>query len=189
MKRRVWRSGNSWVITIPSELAEKLNLMERKLVDFDIKDVFEETGKIFDNLFGGENMFGLEHEKDISKNRKEILRKGTQFRHPLLDLKESETDFIISIEIPGVDKKDIQLNVTDNQVEVKVEKNSEFNVTNEEEGYIRSERVYNGFYRSINLPSKVISENARASYKNGILELRLSKAKKEKNNFNRIQIE
>lgn len=163
--------------------------MERKLIDFDIKNVFEETEKIFDNFFGGENMLGLESFGNDIKNKKELLKRVTQFRQPLLDLKESETDFIVSIEIPGVDKKDIQLNVTDSQVEVKVEKNSEFNVTNDEEGYIRSERVYNGFYRSIGLPSKVISESAKASYKNGILELRLTKAKKEKKGFNRIQIE
>ena len=144
MKRKVWRSGNSWVITIPSEIAEKLHLVERKLIDFDIKDVFEETEKIFDNFFNGENMFN---------NALISNEKNTMFRQPLLDLRETERDFIAIIEIPGVDKKDIQLNVTDNNLEVKVEKRSEINVSNEE-GYVRSERVYNGFYRSMNLVYK-----------------------------------
>ena len=40
MKRKIWRSGNSLVITIPSEIAEKLHLIEKRLVDFDIKNVF-----------------------------------------------------------------------------------------------------------------------------------------------------
>lgn len=180
MKRKVWRSGNSWVITIPSEVAEKLNLMEKKLIDFDIKDVFEETEKMFDNMFGAEKMLGLEHIKNLGRN--------LQFRQPLVDLKENEHEFIVSIEVPGVDKKDIQLNITENNLEVKVEKKSEINVTHEK-GYVRSERVFNGFYRSMSLPSRIIADKARANYKNGILEVILPKADTRKGNQRRIVIE
>ena len=179
MKRKVWRSGNSWVITIPSEVAERLKLMERKLVDFDIKDVFEETEKIFDNMFGGENMLGLEPLKKLG---------NLQFRQPLADLKENENEFIVTIEVPGVDKKDIQLNINDNNLEVKVEKKSEINVTHEE-GYVRSERIFNGFYRSMNLPSRIIADKARANYKNGILEVILPKAENRRGNQRKITIE
>ncbi len=181
MKSKVWRSGNSWVITIPSEIAGKLNLMERKLIDFDIKDVFEETEKLFDNMFGSDNMPGIEPLKKLGRN--------LQFRQPLMDLKENEREFIANIEIPGVDKKDIQLKITDNVLEIKVEKKSEVNISNEEEGLVRSERVYNGFYRSMSLPSKVISEKAKASYRNGVLEVRLPKTMNEKRNSNNIPIE
>ena len=181
MKRKVWRSGNSWVITIPSELAEKLNLMEKKLIDFDIKDVFEETEKMFSNVFGSENMFGLEPLKNLGKN--------LQFRQPLVDLKETETEFIANIEIPGADKKDIQLSVTDNSLEVKVEKNSEINVTHEKDGYVKSERTFSGFYRSMILPSKVMPDKVKASYKNGILEVRIQKLPITKMNQKRITID
>ena len=150
MKRKVWRSGNSWVITIPTELVEKLNLMEKKLIDFDIKDVFEETEKMFSNFFGDDNVLGP-------------LKKNLNFRQPLVDLKENETEFIANIEIPGADKKDIQLNINNNILEVRVEKRSEINISNEEEGYIKSERFFNGFYRSLNLPSKIIVESTRAT--------------------------
>ncbi len=162
MKRKVWRAGNSWVITIPSEIVEKLKLMEKKLIDFDIKNVFDETEKMFDNILG--------NDKLLEKTKK-------RFRQPLADLKETNTDYIATIEIPGVDKKDIQLNISENSLEVKVEKKSEMKIADENKGFIRSERFFSNFYRSINLPSKVFPEKARASYKNGILEVILPKAK------------
>jgi len=180
MKRKIWRSGNSLVITIPSEIAEKLHLIEKRLVDFDIKNVFEETEKMFDNFFEDERMF-LEPMKNTKKE--------LQFRQPLVDLKETEKEFIATLEIPGVDKKDIQLNITDNSIEVKVEKKSEMKIEDENKGYIRSERVYNGFYRSMSLPSRVISQKAKASYKNGILEVIIPKSGKEIIQGNRVEIE
>lgn len=177
MKSKVWRSGNSWVITIPSDIVEKFNLIEKKLVDFDIKDVFEETEKIFDNMFGRENMF------------MEPFKKNNLFRKPLLDLEENENELKAYFEIPGVDKDDIQLNITDNNIEVKVEKHSEMKFADENKGFFKSERAYSGFYRSMSLPTKVIPDKARASYKNGILEVIMPKAKLGKSNGKRIQIE
>ena len=171
------------MVTIPNELAEQLNLMNKRLIDFDIKNVFQETEKIFDDLFNG---FGNNFVEPKKTNENNNLNK---FRQPLADLKETETDFIALFEIPGVDKKDIQLNLTETQLEIKVEKRSEVNVSNEEDGYIRSERIYSGFYRTMNLPSRIISERTRASYKNGVLEVIMPKAKSNNLNQNKISIE
>lgn len=172
MKSKIWRSGNSWVITIPSEIVGKFNLIEKKLIDFDIKDVFEETEKIFDDMFG-ENMF----------------LKENAFRKPILDLEESDNTLKAIFEIPGVDKKDIQLSIADNNIEVKVEKKSETKIADENKGIFRSERSYSGFYRSMNLPAKIIPDKCKASYKNGILEVIMPKARIENSNKKRLQIE
>ncbi|MEK6936696.1 MAG: Hsp20/alpha crystallin family protein [Nanoarchaeota archaeon] len=175
MKRKVWRSGNSWVITIPTEIVENLRLMEKKLIDFDIKNVFDETEKMFDN-FMSDKMFNTEKTKQ-------------NFRNPLTDLREANNAFIATIEIPGVDKKDIQLNISENSLEVKVEKKSEMKIADESNGFIRSERFFSNFFRSMNLPSKIIPEKAKAFYKNGILEVMLPKAENNKGNQRRITIE
>ena len=174
MKRKIWRSGNSFVITIPSEIVEKLRLMEKKLVDFNIKGVFDETEKMFDNILDK----GLNIEKPKSK-----------FRQPLTDLKETNNEYIATVEIPGVDKKDIQLNISENNLEIKVEKKSEMKIANENKGFIRSERFFSNFYRSMNLPSNIIPEKAKASYKNGILEIILPKAADKNGNKRRVVIE
>ncbi|MBI2671937.1 Hsp20/alpha crystallin family protein [Candidatus Woesearchaeota archaeon] len=178
MKRKVWRSGNSWVVTIPSEFVEKFNIMEKSLVDFDIKDVFEETEKMFENFFNSDI---------LSQIGNRSLKK--HFRQPLADLRETNDNFIVSIEIPGVSKKDIQLNVTDNSISVKVEDNSESEIKDETKGFLKSERIYNSFYRSINLPSRIIPESSKANYNNGILEIVLPKYKGTKLAEKKIQIE
>jgi len=107
------------------------------------------------------------------------------FREPLLDIKETDRDLVISLEVPGVDKKDINLNVTENSLELKVEKKAEEKV--EKRDYLREERTYKGFYRSVSLPTRVIPEQAKASYKDGILEVVVPKAEKKK--VKKVEIE
>ena len=54
---------------------------------------------------------------------------------------------------------------------------------------MRAERSYKGFYRSISLPVKIVPEQAKASYKNGVLEVVMPKAEKKKLKKAKIQIE
>lgn len=143
------------------------------------KDQFEEMkrfrkemNRLFDTFLGSES--AERALPDMSSMRKDMRL----FRHPVLDLKETDRELIASIEIPGVDKKDIQLQITENNLEVKVEKKQEMKV--EKKGYLRAERSYKGFYRSMSLPSRVIPQQAKASYKDGILEVVMPKAEKKK---------
>jgi len=107
------------------------------------------------------------------------------FRSPLTDIEETDKDIIAKFEIPGVDKKDIQLNITEDRIEVKVEKKQETKI--EKKGFYREERSYRGFYRSIALPTNVIPEKAKAKYKDGILEVTIPKNEAKKKN--KIEIE
>jgi len=106
-------------------------------------------------------------------------------RSPLTDLEETDKEVIARFELPGVDKKDIQLNVTENRIEVKVEKKQEAKV--EKKGFYSEERSYRGFYRAMPLPSEVIPEKAKAKYSNGVLEVAMPKVKSKKKN--KIEIE
>jgi len=106
-------------------------------------------------------------------------------RSPLTDLEETDKEVIAKFEIPGVDKKDIQLNITENKIEVKVEKKQEAKV--EKKGFYREERSYRGFYRAMVLPSEVIPEKAKAKYQDGILEITIPKIEAKKKN--KIEIE
>lgn len=103
-------------------------------------------------------------------------------RTPLTDLEETDKEIIAKIELPGVDKKDIHLNITENRIEVKVEKKQEAKL--EKKGVYREERSYRGFYRSMSLPSEVIPEKAKAKYKDGILEVVMPKSEKKKSKVN-----
>lgn len=111
------------------------------------------------------------------------LSGNEDFRIPLADVKETENNVLAVFEIPGVDKKDIELNVTENAIEVKVEKKAEKEIKGKE-SYAYEART-NQFYRALPLPEKVKADQTQATYKNGILRVEMPKlmmleAKKKK---------
>ncbi|MBI3027597.1 Hsp20/alpha crystallin family protein [Candidatus Woesearchaeota archaeon] len=97
-------------------------------------------------------------------------------RIPVADMQETGNSVIATFELPGVAKEDIQLNVAEDRVEVKVEKKAEKEI--EEKNNYSYEMRSHSFYGALPLPSDVIAENAEASYKDGILRVEIPKAKK-----------
>jgi HSP20 family protein len=99
----------------------------------------------------------------------EVMRPGT-VTIPDVDVEERGNDIIVTADMPGVDKSDIRINVTeDNVLEISAEKKAE--EKKEEQGYIRHERSYSRYYRAIRLPVPVDKTKAKASYNNGVLEV------------------
>ena len=98
-------------------------------------------------------------------------------RLPVADIYETENSVIAAFELPGVKKEDIELNITDDRVEVKVERKLE-KTAEEKEGYSYEMRSYS-FYGALPLPLDVIAEQANAAYKDGILRVEIPKAKKQ----------
>ncbi len=92
-------------------------------------------------------------------------------RSALADVKETATSVVAAFEIPGIDKKDIEINLTEDSLEVKAYKELSCKTKDKEE--CRSIR----FYRNIALPSKVVPSGAKASYTNGILRVEAAKTK------------
>lgn len=147
-------------------------------------DLFEEMKKLQREI---NRSFGDFWESESFKSLPDYSDKRISLgmRTPLADLEENDKDIIAKFEMPGVDKKDIQLNITENKIEIKVEKKQETKV--EKKGVYREERNYKGFYRSMVLPSEVIPEKAKARYKDGILEITIPKVENKKKN--KIEIE
>lgn len=137
----------------------------------EIKRLQKEMNKLFDRFSG-------------FKDEDFIDNKHIKFREAFSDLKETQDELIINIELPGVDKKDIQLLITENSLEIKVEKRNELKI--KKKNYSREEHSYRGFHRKISLPVKIIPEDVESKYENGILEIRIPKAEKKK--LKKIQI-
>ncbi|MGC8867198.1 MAG: Hsp20/alpha crystallin family protein [Elusimicrobiales bacterium] len=106
--------------------------------------------------------------------------------YPRIDMKETEKEFIINAEIPGVDKKDIRLEVNDNMLTISFEKKQEKD-EKDKEGWRIVERSYGRFQRTISIPQPVKSDEAKASYKDGVLKIILPKQKETK--INEIKID
>lgn len=97
-----------------------------------------------------------------------------------VDIYENETEVSIITDLPGVEKKDITVRLIDPQtLLIKTEESSEIEKTDEEGTYYLRERKLGSMQRNVHLPSPVIAEGAKASFKNGVMEITLQKDKKE----------
>jgi HSP20 family protein len=105
------------------------------------------------------------------------------FRTPAAELNETDNALHLKLELPGVDAKDVDIEVTTNAVKVVAERKTEH-----KEG-TRSEFYYGKFQRVIPLKTKVQNTNVTAEYKDGILNLTLPKAEEEKNKVVKVNLE
>ena len=105
---------------------------------------------------------------------------------PKVEMTQSDEEVIIKLEVPGIEAKDIDIEVTEDYVSISGERKQENR--EEKEGMTRSEFHYGKFQRVIPLPVKVDKTNTTADYKDGILNLKLPKAEEEKNKVVKVQI-
>jgi HSP20 family protein len=95
---------------------------------------------------------------------------------PKVDIVDREKEILVRAEVPGVDKDNLDISITENTVTLKGTAHHE---EKEEKGeYYRCETTHGSFARTITLPAEVDSEHAKASYKDGVLELTVPKVKK-----------
>ena len=92
---------------------------------------------------------------------------------PAVDVEDKENKFIISADIPGLTKKDIKINITNNILTISGEKKSIIDSAHYHYHY--RERQHGPFSRSFNLPETVKEDDVSASFKNGILTMILPK--------------
>jgi len=98
---------------------------------------------------------------------------------PAMNVMEHDNDFEIEFAAPGFSKKDFEVSIKDNVLNVCGEKKVE--KEEKEEDYIRKEFSYNSFKRSLSLPKSVnADQDVKATYKNGILKLNLHKKEEAK---------
>ncbi len=92
---------------------------------------------------------------------------------PSMDIAESDKDIEITAELPGLEEKDVQVNVADDVLTIKGEKKAE--KEENDKNYHRIERSYGSFYRSLQLPSGVNADAIKATLKNGVLKVTVTK--------------
>ncbi len=97
---------------------------------------------------------------------------------PPVDIYETEDALILTAELPGVSKDDVSIEVHNNTLTLRGQRKHEAEV--KEEQYHRVERAYGTFQRAFVLPTMVDQEHVQATYKDGVLELRLPKSEAAK---------
>lgn len=126
-------------------------------------DTFENLHKQFDRLFGG-------FFNDFSMPKLQ-LRNGDLV--PSIDFKETETSYQLDVELPGIPAKDVDISVAHGILTVKGEKKSESEEKRKD--YIRVERSYGRFERSLALPEDADDAKIEAASKDGVLTITIAK--------------
>ena len=107
--------------------------------------------------------------------------------HPRTDVSETDDEVVVTAEMPGLNEKDFELNLTGDLLTLKGEKRHERE--EKEKGSVhRIERSYGSFQRSIQLPCEVVAEKATADYRNGVLTVTLPKAPSAQRPVHRIEV-
>jgi HSP20 family protein len=105
---------------------------------------------------------------------------------PLAEIEETTDAVHLKLEVPGMEAKDIDIQVTAEAVAISGERKSE--IKTEEKGMTRTEFRYGKFRRVIPLPVRIQNTNVSADYKDGILTLTLPKAEEEKNKVVKVSL-
>lgn len=104
---------------------------------------------------------------------------------PLADVSETKDGFTVMVEMPGMKQEDIAVSVEENVLSVKGERKRE--TESNQEGNVRIERIYGSFERQFTFPVTVDTDRIDASYRDGVLEIRLPKKEEAKPRTVRIQ--
>lgn len=105
---------------------------------------------------------------------------------PAVEVTERDGKMIVHADLPGINKEDLKVEVTDDNLILQGERKREHEEKGK--GYYRSERSYGSFYRSIPLPAGAKAEEARAQFNNGVLEITIP-IPEEKQNRRQIPVE
>lgn len=105
---------------------------------------------------------------------------------PSIDIFEEGDDVVVKAELPGMKKEDIEVDLSGDAITISGEKKEEEKV--ERKGYYRHERSYGSFARSFTLPSEVRADEAKAEFKDGVLEIRVPKTEEARKKVRKVAI-
>ena len=159
-----WRNRRRNVAIRPSEESYPLSTLQRRM------------NRMFDDFFGDFNEWPL---SGLSTLKREAFI-------PKLDIEETDKDITLCAELAGMDEKDVEITVHEDVLTITGEKKSEHE---EKEGarYL-TERSYGSFSRSIALPGEVDRGKIEASFKKGVLKVKLPKVPMVETQAKKIEI-
>jgi HSP20 family protein len=100
---------------------------------------------------------------------------------------EEKDEVVVKAELPGLSKDDLSVDLSDFVLTIEGSKSREEMIN--EKDYCRSERAFGSFSRSVELPAEVKDEQVKATFKNGVLEIRLPKTEESKKRVVKVKID
>jgi HSP20 family protein len=145
----------------------------------DLERRFERMERIFEDFFGRPFGFHLPSLRPWAAAVEEVS--------PSVDIFEEGNDVVVKAELPGMKKEDLEVNFAHGNLIISGEKKQEEKV--EKKDYYRMERSYGAFTRSFRLPAEVQGDKAKATFKDGVLQIRVPKTEEARKKEKKIPIQ
>ena len=146
---------------------------------YPVSRLHSEIDRMFDDFFRGSSLFPRLSESTSLLDDVGMLR-------PKLDIAENAENYTISVEVPGIDEKDIHLQVSGDVLTIRGEKRQK--QEKKEDKYHRVERSYGSFQRVLTLPADADTGTVNAKFDNGILTITVARSGETQENSRRIEI-
>jgi HSP20 family protein len=157
------------------------DLVQRREEPNPFLTLHREMNRLFDDVFQGFGLQGFGPQGFGLASRSPMLMEG-RFSWPRVELSESDKALEVTAELPGLEEKDVQVELANGVLVIRGEKKVEG-----ENGKLFSERYYGSFERQIPLDG-VLEDKAEASFRNGVLTVRLPKSDERRQSVKRIAI-
>ena len=129
--------------------------------------ISEEMDRLFESFGVGRNFF----PEEMGQGRGLRGQPGASLWSPHLEVHERNGKLVIEVDLPGVRREDVNVQVEPDAVIIQGERTQQSQ--RNEQGYYHSERSYGSFYRAIPLPEGIDVEQAAATFRNGVLEIEM----------------
>lgn len=134
-----------------------------------IKRLRDEMDRLFENFGFGRSSLAMTERDMFSRRADDFF--GSTLWSPQVEMLERDDKLVVKADLPGLNKDEINVELTDDALLISGERRTE----NEEkkEGFYHSERSYGSFFRRIPLPEGINTEDADATFSNGVLEIKM----------------
>ena len=147
----------------------------------EIRKFHKEMNKLVNQFFSRPSV------RLLKEDSKELIRKPlSKLMQPITDVSLKGSDIVARFDMPGMDKKDIILKATEDYLEVRAERKTSSSV--KKKGMYKEMSSSRRYYRIIPFPTKVDADSAKASYKNGVLEVKVKKSKSRKEKLKAVKV-
>jgi HSP20 family protein len=112
---------------------------------------------------------------DFARNFGALAAPGNGALMPSIDISESDKEYVITAELPGLERKDVEISLNDNMLTIRGEKKTESSPDNKNKNFHVTERMYGVFYRVLELPPGVDPSSIQATMSKGVLKITIPK--------------
>jgi HSP20 family protein len=148
--------------------------------DLPMMQLHDEIDRLFESAFRGFGFPSLERHRDF------FPAIQADWLRPTLDLASTDTDYTISVELPGVEANEVKLEVVNDTLKVSGEKKQERE--EKEKDFYRMERSYGSFQRVLSLPDDADQENIKAVFKNGVMTITVRRKSLPRSEVKQIEV-